>query len=373
MSEAEQRAEDLRNRISELETVLEVSREITSTLDADRIMDVVIDACMGAVQAEAGTLWILEEDSYLIPLAARGPKADRLKGLKLKKGEGLAGQVCETREPVLVEDATRDERWASRFDDSTGFITRSMLVVPLLTEEKTIGSLQMINKLDGSLFSESDLRISSALAAVSAKIIQNIRVHTQQRRFLDTLVKMIATFLDSRDAYTRGHSERVSRHAILIAEGLGLGREEVEVIQRAALFHDIGKAELPEAVLRADPLDVRAWEQMKEHPTLGAQLLLQLEPKSMVRQLWAGALYHHERFDGNGYPVGLNGTDIPLVARIIAVADAFDNLVSQQRYGMSKGIEEALEEIEQCSGTYFDPGIVDVFVGAVRARRVSKA
>lgn len=360
-------------RVTELETVLEVGRQITATLDSDRIMDVVIDACKGAVKAEAGTLWILEEDSYLVPLAARGPKADRLIGLRLKRGEGLAGQVCESQEPVFIEDATSDERWASRFDDATGFVTRSMLVVPLVTGERAIGSLQLINKLDGSLFDESDLRISMALASVSAKTIENSRNHTQQRRFLDALLKLMASLLDARDQYTHGHSERVSRHAVLIARGLGLDPDEQDVIERAALLHDIGKASIPDDVLKSDPLDARAWEQIKKHPNLGADLLLQLEPKSMVRQLWAGALYHHERFDGNGYPVGLNGTDIPLVARIIAVADAFDNLVSQQRYGMSKGIEEALEEIEQCSGTYFDPGIVDVFVGAVRARRVSKA
>ncbi|MDA8096284.1 MAG: HD domain-containing protein [Clostridia bacterium] len=373
MSEREQSPVELRQRISELETVLEVGREITSTLDVDRIMDLVLDACMGAVNAEAGTLWILE-DAHLLPLAVRGPKADRLKGLKLKQGEGLAGQVCENREPVFVEDVTRDERWAKRFDDATGFITRSMLVVPLFTDDISVGSLQMINKLDGSLFNESDLRISTDLAAVSAKIIVNSRIHTQQCLLLDTTVRMLASVLDARDPYTRGHSERVSKHALLIAGELGLSPEEQGVIERAALLHDIGKIAIPEEVLLdANPLDAKAWEQINKHPSLGANILFQLEPKTLIRQLWAGTLYHHERYDGNGYPVGLAGEDIPLVARIIAVANAFDNLVSQQRFGPSKGIEEALEEIELCAGTYFDPKVVEVFVNSTRARRTGVA
>ena len=361
---------ELENRIVELETVLEVSRVISSTLDVSRIMDVVLDACMGAVKAEAGTLWIME-DEYLLPLAIRGPKADMLKGLKLKKGEGIAGNVCETQEPVFVEDVIRDARWAKRFDDSTGFVTRSMLVVPVYTGEKAVGSLQMINKLDGTLFNELDLRISKALAVQSAKIIVNSRLHTHQRQFLDSLLKTISSLLDARDSFIKGHSERVSRNALLIARELGLSTEEQELIERAALVHDIGKIAIGEDVLlNADPLDFKAWEQINKHPSLGANILFQLEPKTMVRQLWAGTLYHHERYDGNGFPVGLAKDDIPLVARIIAIANDFDIMITRQRcYGRAKSVKEALEEIERCSGSSYDPELVKIFVKAMKFRQ----
>ena len=358
---------ELEKYIVELETVVEVSREISSTLDVSKVMDVVLDACMGAVKAEAGTLWILEDDEYLLPLAIRGPKADRLKGLKLKKGEGIAGNVCETREPVFVEDVIRDARWAKRFDASTGFVTRSMLVVPIYTGEKTVGSLQMINKLDGTLFNELDLRISKALAVQSAKIIVNSRIHTHQRQLLDSLLKTIASLLDARDPFIKGHSERVSRNALLIARELELSTEEQEVIERAALVHDIGKIVIGEEVLlNADPLDAKAWEQINKHPSLGANILFQLEPKTVVRQLWAGTMYHHERYDGNGFPVGLSKEDIPLVARIIAIANDFDIMITKQRYVRAKSVKEALEEIERCSGSSYDPELVSIFVKAIR-------
>lgn len=364
---------ELKRRLRETETVLEASRELTSTLEADKIMDVVLETCMQAVQAEAGTLWILENDAYLLPLAARGPNADRLKDLRLKKGEGLAGQACERGEPVFVEDVTKDERWARRFDKTTGFVTRSLLVVPLIAGAKAIGSLQMINKLGGALFDETDLRICTALATQSARVILNSRVYTQQRRFLDSLLRMVAALLDARDPFSRGHSERVGQHALLIARGLGLEPEEQELVEQAGLLHDIGKASLPEELLlNAHPLDVKAWEQINTHPSLGGNVLFQLEPKTMVRQLWAGARYHHERFDGNGYPVGLAGEDIPLVARIVAVANAFDNLVSSRRYGSAKNVEEALGEIESCAGSCYDPKVVKVFIELMRSRRTAE-
>ncbi|ACA59491.1 HD domain-containing phosphohydrolase [Candidatus Desulforudis audaxviator] len=368
MSEIEFRLAALEERIRELETVLEVSGVISATLDADRIMDVVLDACMGAVSAEAGTLWILD-DEYLLPVATRGPKADRLQELKLKKGEGLAGQVCEGREPVFVEDVTRDERWASHFGETTGFITRSMLVVPLFTEEKSVGSLQLINKLDGALFNDADLRISRALALHSAKVIVNSRRHVQQRRFLNSLLAAVADLLDARDPRAKGHSERVSQYALLIAQELGLDPEEQDLVQWASLLHDVGKITVPEEILaKAHPLDVRAWEQINQHPIQGGNIIIQLRPKSLTRYLWAGVRYHHERYDGNGFPTGLSGEDIPLVARIIAIANAFDNMVSTERYGPAVAAVEALEEIERCAGTCYDPKLVDAFVCAMRSR-----
>lgn len=129
-----------------LQSLLEISRMLNSQLELENLLTMVLEKAIEVVSAEAGTLWIAEEDGCLIPLVARGPKADGLKGLRLKPGEGLAGQVVANNEPRLVEDVHNDPHWAKRFDDSTGFITRSLLCIPLRGRDDVIGCLQFVNK-----------------------------------------------------------------------------------------------------------------------------------------------------------------------------------------------------------------------------------
>ena len=139
--------EELKARVEELERLLAVNISITHTLDAIEVANTVLHTALTTVHAEAGALWLISEDrEYLIPVVAIGSKADNLKGLRLRRGEGLAGKVAESGEPVLVKDVVGDSRWASRFDSSTGFVTRTMVVVPLICNNESVGSLQLINK-----------------------------------------------------------------------------------------------------------------------------------------------------------------------------------------------------------------------------------
>ncbi|SFR02828.1 HD-GYP domain-containing protein [Desulfoscipio geothermicus] len=359
-----------KSRIDELEALLNITSVLHSTLDLEEAITIVLDQVMNLFGAEAGTLWLLtDERDAVIPLVARGPKADSLRGLKLKRGEGLAGQVIETRQPVLVEDVTKDARWAGRFDSDTGFVTRSMLVVPLIAKEgRVMGSLQLINKKTGELFHQNDLRLCMAVADQAGTIIHNSRLYTYQSKLLPSVIKSINAAVDARTPYTINHSYKVSRYSVLLAEKLGLEGEDLETVERAALFHDIGKINLPDRVLNAlGPLDEKGWRLMKRHPAIGAKIIYQMEPKPMLRQVWAGTLYHHERYDGTGYPAGLKGEDIPRVARIIAVADAFDAMTSERPYRVALSFHQAAEELIKHAGTQFDPELAHIFARIVRS------
>ncbi|HHW07441.1 MAG TPA: HD domain-containing protein [Clostridia bacterium] len=356
-------SQELQQRIEELEKLLRVSMVLNSTLRLEEVLVMVLDQAMDTLQAEAGTLWLFTEDgAELLPLVARGPKGDALKGLRLKRGEGLAGQVADSMEPILVSDVTKDPRWASRFDAATGFITRSILCVPMVNKGKSIGCLQLVNKLGGQLFTERDLHLSMSLAGQSAVVIENSQLYSRLDLLLTSLIRTLSSALDARDPYTRGHSERVSKYSVAIARAMDLPEKELEDIEKIALLHDIGKIGVRDDVLlQQGPLNDEQWKMMKSHTTVGARILGAIEPQSLAREWMKGALYHQERYDGKGYPQGLAGKDIPLVARIIAVADTLDAMTTDRPYRKGRSFEEAYGEILRCAGTQFDPEVVAAF------------
>jgi diguanylate cyclase (GGDEF)-like protein/putative nucleotidyltransferase with HDIG domain len=177
-------------------------------------------------------------------------------------------------------------------------------------------------------------------------------------------VTSLALAVDAKDQYTHGHSQKVSEYAALLAASLQIDPSDVEEIRLAALLHDVGKVGIPEAILnKSGPLDASEWEVMKSHTELGARLL---EPLRAMARIQLMVKHHHEYFDGSGYPNRLTGEQIPLGARVIAIADAFDTITSERAYKKPRPIEDALAEIERCAASQFDPKFVQAFVDIIR-------
>src|SRR6202007_577487 len=176
---------------------------------------------------------------------------------------------------------------------------------------------------------------------------------------LDT-VTSLAFAIDAKDHYTQGHSQKVSAYAALIAEAMGMNDAEIEEIRLGAVLHDIGKVGIPENILnKSGPLNPDEWETMKSHVRFGAKILEPLSPLARIREM---VLHHHEYYDGSGYPDALRGEQIPLGARIIAVADAYDTITSDRTYKKGRSSADALAELERCANTQFDARIVEIFV-----------
>jgi putative nucleotidyltransferase with HDIG domain len=174
---------------------------------------------------------------------------------------------------------------------------------------------------------------------------------------------MLANAIELRDKYTRGHVDRVMEFTVLIAEQLGMSSLQISSLRFGAILHDIGKIYIREGVLRkAGPLNNQEWGEMKRHAEIGANLLRNIPYLS-------GAIpiirYHHERWDGKGYPDGLAGEEIPLGARIVAVADTFDAMTTARVYHSENTPEQAIEEIRSGSGSRYDPAVVDAFLTAL--------
>jgi putative nucleotidyltransferase with HDIG domain len=187
--------------------------------------------------------------------------------------------------------------------------------------------------------------------------------YAEQREAHDRTVRTLIQAVETKDYYTRGHSERVSRGSEMIARALGMTEGRVELVRFAGLLHDLGKLGVPTRLLqKPGALTREEFEAVKLHPVRGVEIVREI---AFLREAFDGIMHHHERVDGRGYPLGLAGSAIPEFARVIAVADAFDSMTSARAYRGAKPTDEAIEELRRCKGTYFDPRMVDAFVDAV--------
>lgn len=185
-------------------------------------------------------------------------------------------------------------------------------------------------------------------------------------------IEALSAAVDAREPHSRGHSVSVMRMAVLLAEEMGLCAEETNNLRAAALLHDLGKIGTPEEVLgKVEPLKVDEWEQIENHAGLGSNILKRVQ--QMGNSISIGVKHHHERYDGKGYPNGLAGKNIPLFARIIAIADAYDAMTSTRSYRQAMSTEEAVEELRRCAGSQFDPELVEMFISQVQSEQKEAA
>ncbi len=242
---------------------------------------------------------------------------------------------------------------------------QSLLAVPLIVKKQTIGILYLYNKLASKTspfaeFTAEELRLISSFTHQIAVAIENHRLYTDIHGIFLDYIKSIASALDARDTYTHGHSQRVARLSVRIGRELGLSEGELKFLELSATIHDIGKIGIDENILnKPGRLTDEEFVEIKSHAARGSKIL---EPMSRLRALMPGVRHHHERHDGKGYPDGLKGDEIHLVARIISIADTFDAMTTNRVYRKSLTMEVAFKEIENGAGTQFDPKLALEFV-----------
>jgi len=185
-----------------------------------------------------------------------------------------------------------------------------------------------------------------------------------QQRAYEATVSALCQAVETKDLYTRGHSERVSRGSVMIAREIGMHTERVEAIRYAGMLHDVGKLGVPTKVLqKTGKLTEEEYAAIQLHPLRGMDIVREI---GFLDEALAGIMHHHERIDGRGYPMGLAGDEIPEFARVLAVADAFDSMTSTRSYRGARPVHQAIEELRKWAGTQFDPAFVDAFVAAIK-------
>jgi HD-GYP domain-containing protein (c-di-GMP phosphodiesterase class II) len=233
------------------------------------------------------------------------------------------------------------------------------LAVKVQHGEVLYGWLGLVSFNLNEIFRQGELRLLISLAEQLAGVIANTDLYENLEQFIINMVKSLVFAIEAKDIYTRGHSERVSKYSLLMGERLGLGKKEYSDLKWASILHDIGKIGIPESILNKPArLTDAEYDIIKRHPEKGCEIL---QPLEQLEDSLPGIIHHHERYDGKGYPQGLKGEEIPLIARIIAVADTFDAINSTRAYRGTRSPEKALEIIEEVAGSQLDSRIIDVF------------
>jgi HD-GYP domain-containing protein (c-di-GMP phosphodiesterase class II) len=238
------------------------------------------------------------------------------------------------------------------------FPVHSVLAVPIATKSRELGILVVASHTARKRFDEGHRKLLSIVASRAAAAIDNARLYEDLQATFQQTIHGLAKAIDKMDRYTAGHSDRVAVYACFLARRLGLPADVVEIVRQSALLHDIGKIGCAMNLNKAGKLTQDEYALFQEHPGFGRDIL---EPIKFLNPLIPGVHLHHERFDGKGYPLGLAGNDVPLIARIIAVADTYDAMTSDRAYRHALPHEVAVDEIHRCSGLQFDPEVADVF------------
>ncbi len=349
-----------------LELIYEVSKTVGSVSRMTQLLEKIIKMTQQTLNASASSILLFgDNDQELFFEVASGPVGKALRRVRVNAKCSIAGWVAHTGKPLIVNDVNRDQHFDRIIDKVTGFVTSSLICAPLIVHRKIMGVIEVINKLDGSDFNEQDLEAVVSVAATAAMAIENTRLHQTVLDAYKSTVATLAGAIDAKDPYTRGHSQRVKEYALLGGKSLSFPVEEMETLEYAGILHDVGKIAIDARILnKPDTLTPSEWNIMREHPVMGANLLKEIPFLEKASEL---VLYHHERYDGTGYPAGLKGEDIPMGARIIAVADAFDTMTTDRSYRPALTVDYAISELFDCSGTQFCPIAVEAFVSGFSA------
>lgn len=359
------------NSDERLKEVLRVSKDINSSLRIDDVLDSIMARVTEILDAEASSVMLMDEKAGgLVFRLAQGEASDSIKTIVVPLGKGIAGTVAVTRSSEILNDVRSDPRHFRKADDTTGFVTRNMICVPLMNRNELVGVVQVLNKRDGVDFSQDDLKILESVADQAAIALENARLYEMLEKTLHNTALAMVNAMEAKDEYTQGHSARVAAYCMEIARELGIPEMDRRELFLAAILHDVGKIGICDQILtKPSALTDDEYATVKLHAALGGRIV---SPVGLDGSVVDGLTQHHERMDGRGYPRGLVGEEVSLFARIIALADTYDAMTSDRPYRKGLPDEKALAVFAEEAGTAFDPMVVDAFTAAYNKSRIHR-
>jgi HD-GYP domain-containing protein (c-di-GMP phosphodiesterase class II)/CheY-like chemotaxis protein len=379
-------AENLRLR--EAVSLYTVSEAIAASLSLEEVLATIGDTAIHELKGDLVSTWLDDgeggyferqrlvqprsgAESSLPPPSARVselPHSGERQALPLADAQGeprigseygvLAAQAFidhYAAHSTLLEQGGKGARF---FSTPPAVPLVSLVSVPLRMKTRLVGWIFVASFTKQKRFNEGHRKLLSIVGSRAAAAIENARLYEDLRATFQQTIQGLARAIDKMDRYTAGHSGRVATYATYLAVRLGLSPEVVEIVRQSALMHDIGKIGCVMNLNKPGKLTQDEYEMFKRHPVYGKDIL---DPIKFLHPLVPGVHLHHERWDGRGYPLGLKGNDVPLIARIIAVADTYDAMTSDRAYRRALPHEVAVGEIERCSATQFDPEIAHSF------------
>lgn len=339
-----------------LSTLHRVSELLSNARDINTLSEATLRAILEVLSADRGAIVLRRRDSTTgeIEVLAARSKAHATERFTVSRT--LVADVIARGVSVFAHDASSDARFAEGHS-VIGQRVRSVMCVPLRTTDEILGSLYVDSLSGAGRFNESDLELLAAIGNQAGVAMHRVRLMGELERLLLDTIKAIAATIDARDGYTHRHSERVAALTTRLAIELGLSDAERQTAELSALLHDVGKIAVPDSILnKPDRLTPEEFAEMQKHPAHGARILGNIQ-SATVKAVLPGVNYHHEKWDGTGYPEGLKEEAIPFLGRLLGVADFFDALTSARAYRPAMGGDEAIRLIEKGAGTHFDPAV----------------
>lgn len=364
---------EMGKRIDVILTLDEINKAISSSLSRDKIIATAMQHIERIAQCELVVL-LGEEKGGLVVLASdclateiphellQGARPDTSRSCAataFAKGQSCYRNSLKSRKKLPPLDKLLHDAGM-----------QSLLAIPMVSKEAVNGVL-LLGDTNADRFLEDDVFTIEKIAGQMAVALGNARLYEDMKNLFISTVASLANAIDAKSPWTKGHSERVMHGAANIARAMGLDDAAIERTRLGGLLHDIGKIGIMEAVLeKPEKLSDDDFPPMRLHPEKGVAILAPIE---QLKDVLPGILHHHERYDGSGYPDNLQGVAIPLEARIIAVADAFDAMISERPYKKGYSVDEALEELKRGAGSQFDPAVVTCFSDYVAGKMASGA
>jgi HD-GYP domain-containing protein (c-di-GMP phosphodiesterase class II) len=377
--------DEAQRREKRMSALVDIISHLTTTLDRSELLTRIMNHARELLEVEATSVWELDDEAdppVLRLHVATGDRGEKLREVTVPVGQGIIGQVVASGERMLVADVSKEERHYKQVDEQSGFVTRSILCVPLrapsiqLGQERgelkagIIGGAQALNKRNGGQFTDDDIALFETLASQAATVLKVARLNEETYKLFKGVIKVVAGAVDAKDPYTQGHSQRVSAFSVAIAEELGLAREQINHVEIGGILHDVGKIGVPDAILKKDGgLSELEFAEIKKHPSKGYEIMSQEELRWLLREELPALLQHHEREDGRGYPQRLMSEQISQIGKIVHVADVFDALTSERPYHKGRPVDLAFSILLRGIPDDFDSACVHALL---RAREKGK-
>jgi HD-GYP domain-containing protein (c-di-GMP phosphodiesterase class II) len=336
-----------------------IAGSLNSTLDLDFLLQKIGAAAEKLTDSEASSIMLLSDDrKHLFFRVASGEKAKALKTLTIPMGQGIAGTVARSLKPEIVNDTRKDSRFAGKFDKASGFVTRSLLCVPMVFRGELVGVAEVLNKRSGE-YGPSHVELLSSLAGVASVAITNARIIAEQKNFFSHVLETLVAVIETAKPGLEGYPVRAAKLACTIGRALGVDEYDYRMLYYAGLLHKIGYVAFKNPRLLAELGVSSATEEML--PSFSAKML---EGIKMLEGAVPMIRHHKERWDGGGYPGKLRGEEIPLGARVLGLVVKMEELRASGLRGVELGAQ-ALKEARDGAGTRYDPTVVEAFAAAL--------
>lgn len=357
--------------------LLKIGQTVSAETNIDVLLKVIAEETQAAIQADRCSVFLYDKvKNELWSKVALGLNREEI---RFPADKGLAGHVVKTGETINIKDAYSDTRFNKEIDLQTGYKTETILCMPIKNmKQEIIGAFQVLNKLSGE-FTEEDEDLLIAIGSSAGIALENAQLFKKQQELLDeqkqvfdSFIDTLAASIDARDKITSGHSTRVRLYSELIARELNLDEKLIEIIEKAATLHDIGKIGIRDSVLQKEgKLTDEEYKHIQEHVEITHNILEKIHMSDEFKLVAEVACSHHEKYDGSGYYRHLKGEEIHIGGRILAVSDVFDAITSKRHYRDKMPIMNVIDILLKDSGTHFDKKIVDCFL-SISANKIVK-